>query len=214
MRLAIFDIDGTLVPKPSTEVRFFRYLLKSGRIGPRQLGAIGTFTLGQWPRLKGQVIPMNKAYLTGHELAPIAALARQFISRDIVPRLFEPIMSRLQAHQAAGDWPVLLSGTPQFLADALGEVLDVAPCLGSLCAMRGSRFVNEPPVRHPHGAGKIEAAEQLASWTALPLSRAIAYGDSIHDAELFRRVGEAVAVVPDRRLADEAREVGWEVIQS
>ena len=49
MKLAIFDIDGTLV-EGSTERRFWRYLLKRGHQGPRQVVAYLTFWLRYLPR--------------------------------------------------------------------------------------------------------------------------------------------------------------------
>ena len=48
MNLAIFDIDGTLV-EGSTERRFWRYLLKRGHQGPRQVVAYLLFLLRYWP---------------------------------------------------------------------------------------------------------------------------------------------------------------------
>ena len=48
MTLAIFDIDGTLV-EGSTERRFWRYLLKRGHQGPRQVLAYLLFWLRYFP---------------------------------------------------------------------------------------------------------------------------------------------------------------------
>ncbi|WP_198025220.1 HAD family hydrolase [Salinisphaera hydrothermalis] len=212
MRLVIFDIDGTLVPSPSSEARFARYLWQIRALGPRQLLAFAWFTLRYLPRFGKHVMQKNKAYLSGHDYGYIVDTARRFVADVLVPTLHAPAVERLKAHQAAGDTVVLLSGTPQFLADALGEALGVEFCVGAACSTESGRFTSAPPRRHPYGPTKIDAAETLASQARLPLAEAVAFGDSINDAYLFRVVGEAVAVAPDRKLSAEAAGAGWEVL--
>ncbi|HET7315456.1 HAD-IB family hydrolase [Salinisphaera sp.] len=212
MRLVIFDIDGTLVPGSSSEARFARYLWQVRALGPRQLLAFAWFTLRYLPRFGKHVMQKNKAYLSGHEYGDIVDLARRFVADVLLPTLHAPAVERLKAHQAAGDAVVLLSGTPQFLADALGAALGIEHCIGAACSTENGRFTGAPPRRHPYGPTKIDAAETLASQAGLPLAEAVAFGDSISDAHLFRVVGEAVAVAPDRRLSVAAVGAGWEVL--
>lgn len=212
MRLVIFDIDGTLVPDVSSEARFARYLWQAGALGPRQLLAFAWFSLRYLPRFGRHVMQKNKAYLLGHQQENIMAWAHTFVAEELYPALYSPVLARLRTHQAAGDAVVLLSGTPQFIADALGQALGVEHCEGALCGTENGYFTAAPPRRHPYGPTKVDAAERLAQRVGLPLTEAIAFGDSISDAPLFRAVGEAVAVAPDRKLSAEAAGAGWEVL--
>lgn len=212
MRLVLFDIDGTLVPGASSEARFARYLWDRGALGVRQLFAFAWFGLRYFPRYGRHVMQKNKAYLSGHSKAEIAAYARDFVARRLRPALYEPALERLRDHQAAGDRIALLSGTPQFIADALAEALGVAHAHAALCATRGAVYIGAPPTRHPYGPTKVDAAEALARETALSLETAVAFGDSITDAHLFRVVEEAVAVQPDKHLSKAADGAGWEVL--
>jgi len=212
MKLILFDIDGTLVPGASSEARFARYLWQQGELGVRQLLAFAWFCVRYLPRFGAHVLQKNKAYLSGHSTAHIHALAKAFVADELMPDLYPPALKRLRAHQAAGDHVALLSGTPQFIADALAQALGVDHSLAALCDTRGARYTARPPRRHPYGSTKIDAAHALAAEADLPLSQAIAFGDSISDAYLFRVVGEAVAVQPDRRLSEAANGAGWEVL--
>lgn len=212
MKLILFDIDGTLVSGASSEARFARYLWRQGELGVRQLLAFAWFCLRYLPRFGAHVLQKNKAYLSGHSTAHIDELARRFVVDELVPNLYGPALKRLRAHQDAGDHVALLSGTPQFIADALADALGVHHSLAALCHTRGGRYTALAPRRHPYGPTKIDAAHALAADADLPLSQAIAFGDSINDAYLFRVVGEAVAVQPDRRLSEAASGAGWEVL--
>ncbi|RJS91589.1 HAD family phosphatase [Salinisphaera sp. Q1T1-3] len=211
-RLIIFDIDGTLVAGASSEARFARFLWQQGALGVRQLLAFAVFTLRYLPRFGRHVMQKNKAYLAGHTHGHISALAERFVAEVLREALSAPVLERLRAHQAAGDTVVLLSGTPQFIADALCEALGADDAIGAVCHTRNGVFTSAPPRRHPYGPTKIDAAEILAARVGLGLASAVAFGDSINDAYLFRAVGEPIAVEPDKRLSAAAAGAGWEVI--
>src|SRR5690606_26231910 len=86
MTLAIFDIDGTLV-EGSTERRFWRYLLKRGHQGPRQVVAYLAFWLRYLPKYGRDTAKKNKAYLYKLPVARIEALAERFVAEEVLPRL-------------------------------------------------------------------------------------------------------------------------------
>jgi HAD superfamily hydrolase (TIGR01490 family) len=211
MTLAIFDIDGTLV-RGSTERRFWRYLAKRGRLGPRQVAAYVYFLVRYWPVFGLDVGKKNKAYLAGLRSDDVRALAGEFVVREVVPRLYEPAVQRLRQHLARGDAVALLSGTLEPIAAALADQLGVAHLRATVCVERDGRYRAELPATHPFAASKVFAAADLAAELGQELRHAAAYGDSHHDLALLRAVGTAVAVQPDESLAEAAAANDWEVI--
>jgi HAD superfamily hydrolase (TIGR01490 family) len=213
MTLAIFDIDGTLV-EGSTERRFWRYLLKRGHQGPRQVLAYLMFWLRYFPVLRGQTAKKNKAYLYMLETARVRALAERFVAEEILPRLYAPAVQRLQRHLQHGDIVVLLSGTLEPIAYSLARALGVRHVRATACRERNGRYLAEPPKVHPFGAAKLVIATQLAADMGADLREASAYGDSLHDLTLLEAVGHPVAVRPDRPLLETARGNRWLIIRS
>jgi len=211
MKLAIFDIDGTLV-RGSTERRFWRYLFAQRRQGPRQILASAWFLARFLPRYGVHVAKKNKAYLVGLATADVAALAEDFVAREVQPRLYEPAVQRLQQHVRAGDTVVLLSGTLDPIAQALARHLGVLHVCATTCAEREGRYLAQPPSVHPFGAQKASLAKELAARLGADLRSASAYADSAHDLELLETVGSPVAVRPDRALLRAARANAWEVV--
>lgn len=211
-RLVLFDVDGTLIPLPGCEPRFAVNLLKRGRLGPRQMAGVAYFWIRYWA-VYGRSLPQkNKAWLAGLREETVRIWAGDFVREGLMPVVYPPALVRLREHLAAGDRVVLLSGTPQFLIEPLAAELGVHGSYGSICQTRNGRFQAAPPVRHPYGPTKIDAAREIAAEAGLPLSEAIAYGDSINDTPLFRAVGHGVAVMPDRRLRAAAGGEGWETL--
>ena len=209
MALAIFDVDGTLVAGPSTEKRLFWMLLAAGRLGPAQLRSfLATGLRGAAPHgWKG-----NKAYLAGLDQGEIAGLAAAWVARAAAAWWFAPCVERLRGHQAARDTVVLLTGTPQFVADPLARLLGVERAVGTLCAGDGSRFAAGAPLRHPFGAAKRALAREICAASGATAAEIVAYGDSVHDLPLLRFAGRPVAVRPDAGLAAAARAAGWEIL--
>jgi HAD superfamily hydrolase (TIGR01490 family) len=211
VKLAIFDIDGTLV-RGSSERLFGRYLAARGCLGPRQLLAYLLFLVRYLPTGGIHTIKKNKAYLSGLASADVAALAAEFVATRLAKRFFEPAVQRLKQHARRGDTVVLLSGTLDPIARALADRLGVRHVCATVCSERNGFYLPQPPETHPFGAAKLTLAKQLAAQLGTELGHATAYGDSHQDLFLLEAVREAVAVTPDARLLDAALANDWEVI--
>jgi len=211
MRLAIFDVDGTLV-RGSSERLFWRYLAAHYAQGPRQIAAYLLFLIRYLPTGGIVTLKKNKAYLCGLKCAEVAALAEEFVATRLVPRLNGAVVQRLRQHVLRGDAVVLLTGTIEPIARALARRLGVRYVCATLCSERNGRYLAQPPETHPFGAAKLGLARQLAAQIGCELGSAAAYGDSRHDLFLLEAVREPVAVSPDAGLARVALERDWEII--
>jgi HAD superfamily hydrolase (TIGR01490 family) len=211
MRLAIFDVDGTIV-RGSSERMFWRYLVARGRQGPRQIAAYMLFLVRYLPTGGIHTLKKNKAYLCGLERSAIEALADDFVATRLMPRLHDAVVQRLRQHVLRGDAVVLLTGTIEPIAQALARRLGVRYVCATLCSERGGRYLAQPPETHPFGAAKLGLSRQLAAQIGCELKSAIAYGDSRHDLHLLEAVSEPVAVSPDAALLRVAIARDWEII--
>jgi len=213
-RLALFDIDGTLVSEPSTEKRFAMWLLLRGRIGLIRLLAYAVFSLRYLPRYGLGVFSKNKSLLWRRTVESARALAGNWAAQRLGKALYAPCAEHLRQHLQRGDIVVLLSGAPQFLAEAVACELEVSTVLGTRCAERNGRFCFAPPELHRVGEEKLAAARELCQSLGARLSAASAYGNAISDLPLLAACGFPVAVNPDARLAAEARRRGWRIMSS
>ena len=211
--VAWVDVDGTLLAgRRSSEAGFMLHLLRRGCLGPRQGAAALGFLLRHLPAYGRHVGKKDKAYLTGLEVERVQALAAAYAERELAPRLRPALLARLALHRAAGTAVLLLTGTPDFLAEPLARRVGAEGCIATRCAARDGRFLARPPLRHPFGEEKLRLAEAWCRARGLDLARCAAYGDSRYDLPLLEAVGEPVAVAPDPVLAREARRRGWTVL--
>jgi HAD superfamily hydrolase (TIGR01490 family) len=211
LKLAVFDIDGTLVRGP-TERLFWRYLFLRRRQGPQQLLAFALFMLRYLPTGGIQTPRKNKAYLAGLRVEDVEALARDFVAEKLMSRLNERVLQRLKEHLRRGDIVVLMSGTLQPIARALADALHVPHVCATLTSQRNGVFLAQPPEIHPYDAAKLSLVRQMAAEFRIEMRHVTAYGDSKHDVFLLSAVGEPVAVCPDHALLEAALEHNWEII--
>lgn len=214
MACVLVDVDGTLLGGPSSELRFILHLAARRRIGWRQLTAIARFALHWGPRYGRHVMKKNKAYLTGLAMADVAAWARAFVAEEIRPRLRPEIVGLVAGHLARGDTVTLLTGTPDFIAEPLAELLGVQSICATRCARRDGIYVAEPPLVHPFGEAKVAFGREICGDAGGALAEATAYADSIHDLPLMLQVGRPVAAWPDAALRAIARKGNWTILPS
>jgi HAD superfamily hydrolase (TIGR01490 family) len=211
VKLAVFDIDGTLV-RYSTERAFGRFLVRRGVIGPRQAWSYLSLGLRSLPTMGGQVLKKNKGYLTGLSVEEVRRLASTFVEADVADQLVAPVVARLVHHRQRGDHVVLLSGTLDAIASAIADRVGAHRAIGTRCAIRGGRFRDELPVLHPFGAEKREQTKILVAELGLSPRDVVTYANAWDDLDLLRFAGVPVAVRPDRRLRQVATDSGWEII--
>ena len=220
---AFFDIDGTLVPPPSLEKRFLRYLFWRGAIG--------------WPNFARCAAPLLreascalickeragiefavaqcKAYLAGVPTTAMDAWLG-WLARHSIERIPE-VLQRMDWHARQGHRIFLLSGTLQPLAEAMARILPVPV---KVCATQleceDGRYTGRVLGEAVCGPAKARAMERLAAECSLDLERSYAYGDSFADRWMLARVGHPCVVQaeesPSRRLAWLAQRRGWPVL--
>jgi len=212
VKLAIFDLDGTIVRGTSSERLLFEKLYRERIIGRDQLWAYAGFLAHWWTKLGPTVIKKNKSYLTGLPVGRVEAAAVDLATK-ILPEYFNArVVGRIREHGEAGDISVLLTGAPQFLAEPLGRALGMGHVIGSRLEAGEGVFTGGMPLVHPFGREKVRLAEELCGKLGCRLNEAAAYADSKDDLPLLESVGRPVAVSPDRRLRVEAERMGWEVL--
>jgi HAD superfamily hydrolase (TIGR01490 family) len=205
MRLAIFDVDGTLVSGRSTEKRFIAWLLRRGHIGPFQMLSAAWFVVRWFPRFGRHVFRKNKAYLNGLSVTLVASEAREFVQSVPDADWIEPALTELRLHRTNGDIVVLLSGTLQPIVESLCGRFGADGFLGTECRVDRGVFTASPPVQHPFYEEKADMLPSICETYRIAAGEVYAYADSRFDIPFLRQVGHPVAVCPDRKLAEWAR---------
>jgi len=223
---AFFDLDGTLLPPPSLEWRFVRYLMSRAALRtPNILRWFLRALTAPAPAWDSRsVIAANKSYLAGLPESLATDWARSlnsFTGNASFPGIFSESLSRILWHQSQDHRVFLVSGTLAPLAACLarslpGDVEFIATELET--SMRGISLSNaiwtgELLGEHMVGIAKCRALQAVARTNHLDLRRCYAYGNSKPDCAMLETVGNPIAVNASRGLARIARERHWPSIR-
>jgi HAD superfamily hydrolase (TIGR01490 family) len=219
---AFFDLDGTLLPAPSLEWRFFAWLLAQNEMSPRQIGGWFAQFARRCFRNPHAATEGNKAYLAGVRESLTADWENSLPPRSLAP--FVRGLQRIRWHLAQGHRVFFVSGTLEPLARVVarrvaklaGEAssqefpVQIEVCAAQL-AVRDGRWTGDIAGEHCSGEAKARAIRALAEENGIDLSRSFAYGNGIADLSMLAAVGYPVAVNPSTRLERAARVQGWKI---
>jgi HAD superfamily hydrolase (TIGR01490 family) len=204
---AVFDIDGTLLPASSLELRLLAHLALNRGL---RLSAIG-----KWLRsllAYSLVLDENKAYLEGVRISAAQAwIAREFAELE----LFSDALKIVDWHRRRGHAIVLISGTLAPLARAVASLLagDAEIFVRATeLECNGDRWSGRVHGEAICGLAKERALMHLATENNFDLSRSYAYADSWKDRWLLGAVGHPIAVNSAPRMARHARQCGWRLL--
>lgn len=213
-RAAFFDLDGTLLRKPSSEIRFLLFLWRRNYIGLRQILA-GLTYYPLWILRHGREVGRkNKAFLAGLSHTELQDLANQWVQQNLALLLDPIIVAQVEYCREAGYRLVLMTGSPDFLAKPIAQRLGIEDCISTLCHLKGDRLTAFPPTQHPFSREKVELAAAWCAEHSVDLKDCTAYGDSRQDYHLLNAVGKPVAVNPDRRMFRMAARRNWQVLDT
>jgi HAD superfamily hydrolase (TIGR01490 family) len=224
LRLALFDLDHTLIPFDSG-MAWTRFLIERGVL-PAQAEETYLDHCRQYVAGTLDIRAMHFA-----SVAPLARVARSELAQwasefeqALHPRVPADTRALVQRHLDAGDLCAVVTATTRFIAEpcarlfgvrhvvateaatvdgspggAFTGAIDGLPCFREHKVTRVQQWLAQ---QAPGGAAALEAFEQ--SWF---------YSDSISDLPLLSAVTNPVAVRPDDRLRRHAVLVGWPIFE-
>lgn len=216
---AFFDLDGTLIARPSLERRFFTEL--------RQRRAIPVGNYFLWlaravrlaPRGIRMVRYANKIYLRGLRSGQARPERESEQPEMAVPRFFPEGVDQVAWHARQGHAIILVSGTLAPLAQEMALALVVRLAVHGIAASvavcatrleeRDGRWTGRLVGDAIFGEAKGRAVRRIAADKGFELAQCYAYGDSVSDRWMLEAVGRPAVVNPSWGMARLARRRGW-----
>ena len=218
MRLALFDLDHTLLPLDS-DYSWGQFTVEIGwRDAENHSRANDAF----YEQYKAGTLDIHE--YTRFSVAPLAehgveqsdAAHRRFMDEVILPAMRPQAIELVFRHQAAGDQVVIVTATNEFVTRPIAQAFGVP----ELIAIELERDSAGNPTGGIKGTpsfreGKVARVEQWLgargrSWA--DVTHSSFYSDSINDLPLLEKVTEPVATNPDPRLSAIATERGWRIL--
>ncbi len=214
MSLAIFDLDNTLLDGDS-DYLWGQFLVELGVVDGREYEAANQrfYEAYKAGSLDIQAfLAFALAPLARHEPARLRAWRTRFMEEKIQPIVLARGLDLIDRHRGQGHTLLIITATNRFVTQPIAEILGVPHLLATEPEQDSGRYTGRPAGIPCFREGKVARLETWLSETGETLDSSWFYSDSHNDLPLLERVRHPVAVNPDRRLADHARERGWPIL--
>lgn len=211
MKLAIFDIDGTIT-RTSSERFFIRYLLKQKTMTYAHLVKTSFLFLLRHPLQARTGFKQNKMYLRNLKEAELRALAVECFAKQVRPDIKDRMHEEIRRRKAAGYTILLLSGSLPCLVEPMKQYVQADFMICSEVEITNGIFTGEMTALHPYGRNKKILAEKFCKENGFDITQSCAYANEWADRFLLEAVAEPVAVDPDAKLRRLASKNKWGTI--
>lgn len=214
--LALFDLDGTIVPW-DTQLLFSNFIIRKNPLRWFLLLPFLSSLVLFLVRILGEntMKRLFLGYLAGLSQEQIRDYAEQFVKEAVLPVCYPEVLARLRRHQEAGDTCLLVSASPSLYAQYIGKALGFTETLGS-DTENIDPFPFFPGMPYGNNKGETKTARLRAKGylpeDRSPAANSIAYTDSSADLPMLRACGKAVLVNPSKKLRQAAKGTHWEII--
>ncbi len=218
MKLALFDLDHTLLPLDS-DYTWGVFTTEMGWTDPVDFGQrndafyahyqAGTLDIHDYVRFATRAARERGAVQAAQAHA-------QYMDQVIRPRITPQALALVRSHQHAGDTAIIVTATNEFVTRPIAHAFGV----NELIAVELERDDTGWITGEIHGTpsfreGKVSRVAQWLAvqgldWADVEMSF---YSDSMNDLPLLEKVHHPVATNPDARLRQLATERGWRILE-
>jgi len=228
MKLAIYDFDGTLFPDETVPFIVKQYpklghsRLRQAKIFTQMMVLFTKYKMKVDKSLTKEVFRGKATHIVLSILDGMSENEMLKFFEDLSERVFEAldqeVVETLKSHQKDGFHVLLLSGgfkpLMKPLADKLGIHEVICTDVKGISLGKSQNNIRYVPEKLITGDNKVEAlikrfGQDPVEWTA-----SYAYADSVYDQGVLKKVGNPIAVNPDRGLLEISQRENWKVMMT
>ncbi len=213
-RLALFDLDQTLIPW-DTQLLFCNWVLRHEPVRRLFLLFLLPFLPLWWVLGSEGMKRVFLSFLWKMRRERLEELVENFVERYVPSECYSGLLEELAKEGERGRRTILLSASPEFYARPIGEALGFDASYGTRVEFgdtmplfpdfTGGNNKREVKVQRLLEEGEIEQVEVLED--------SAGYSDSTVDLPMLRLCEEITVVNPGAELGSLAEEHGWRVMR-
>ncbi|MCC2597398.1 HAD-IB family hydrolase [Pusillimonas sp. MFBS29] len=214
-RLALFDLDHTLLPLDS-DYQWADFLARTGRAGdPAQAQRRNEELMEQYNAgtlTAERAAEFMLGLLSNASMAELAQWHEAFMAEVVRPAILPVALDLVQQHIAHGDLCAIVTATNEFVTAPIARAFGIPHLIATVPEIRDGRYTGKIQGVPSFQAGKVVRVNAWLNEMDSSLSDFDAsyfYSDSHNDLPLLEVVTHPVATNPNPGLRQLAEERGW-----
>jgi HAD superfamily hydrolase (TIGR01490 family) len=218
MKLALFDLDHTLIPLDSDHA-WGQFTVA---LGWRDAEAFGLANDVFYERYKAGTLDIAEyvrfatAAIREQGMEKSTAAHADYMDAVVQKGIKKQALELVQRHQAAGDEVIIVTATNEFVTRPIAQAFGVQHLIAidlvrDASGLPTGEIAGTPSFRE----GKVARVEQWLAERGKTwghVTQSTFYSDSINDLPLLEKVSHPVATNPDARLTAIAQARGWPIL--
>lgn len=214
MRLAIFDLDNTLLAGDSDHA-WGEFLVQRGLVDPVFYKAQNDRFYADYCEGKLDIIAYSEfvfSFLALHDAETLRRLHDDFMATVIRPMMLPKAQALVDNHRRQGDALLIITATNRFITEPIGIAFGIDQLLATEPEQVDGRYTGKVKGVPCYKEGKISRYQDWLQQQGRVFSETWFYSDSRNDLPLLEVVNKPVAVNPDEVLHAHAVRQGWPVL--
>ena len=211
MKLALSDLDHTLLNTDSDH-SWGEFLVNEALVDPVHHRQMNDKFYEDYKAGMLDPIAYNEfvfEFLAQHSNQYLTDLHQLFMQKIIRPQMRQKGFHAIQKHQDLGHAIVGITATSDFITAPIFREFGITEIIATNAEVKDGYYTGKVAGTPCYQQGKLVRLEQ---WLAgREVDESWAYSDSINDRFLLEYATHAIAVNPDHRLEQLAKEQGWQI---
>ena len=214
MSLAIFDLDNTLISDDS-DFLWGQFLVDRGIVDKDLYEEANTRFYEDYKQGKLDIVEFlhfSLAPLANNKPEQLYKWRAQFIEEIIKPIQLKPAIRLVNKHRFRGDTVMVITATNRFVTEPIVKLFGIDNLLATTPEFIEGRYTGKFNGTPCFQEGKVTLLNEWLESSSETLENSWFYSDSHNDLALLKLVDNPVAVDPDEKLGDYARQADWSII--
>ena len=214
MRLAIFDIDNTLIAGDS-DLLWGEFLCERNYVDSNVYKAehekyykdylSGKLDINNFLKFKLKVLGEN-------DLNLLKKWRKDFFEEKIRPVILPKAYQLIDKHRNQNHDLLIITATNRFIVEPIASEFRIENIIACEPEIYNEQFTGKFIGTPSYAEGKVERFNDWLKTIGRRLEESWFYSDSHNDIPLMKEVNHPVAVDPDESLKNEAIKIGWPII--
>ncbi|MDD5577983.1 MAG: HAD-IB family hydrolase [Methylobacter sp.] len=214
MSLAIFDLDNTLIADDS-DYLWGQFLVTQGIVDKDCYESANAKFYNDYKQGTLNIIEFlnfSLKPLADNKTDQLYRWREKFIEVAIKPLLLKPAQQLIAKHKKKGDTLLVITATNRFITEPIVQLYGIDNLLATAPEFVDGRYTGRFTGIPCFQEGKVKLLEEWLQSSTETLQGSWFYSDSHNDLPLLKLVDNPVAVDPDEKLNQFAKESKWPVI--
>ena len=214
MRLAIFDIDNTLIAGDS-DLLWGEFLCERNYVDSNVYKAEHEKYYKDY--LSGQLdinnfLKFQLKVLGENDLNLLKKWRKDFFEEKIRPVILPKAHQLIDKHRNQNHDLLIITATNRFIVEPIASEFKIENIIACEPEIYNEQFTGKFTGTPSYAEGKVERFNDWLKTIGRRLEESWFYSDSHNDIPLMKEVNHPVAVDPDEFLKDEAEKMNWPII--